>query len=949
MLQSSLTSRVSKPFKRMPLRIILVVPFVIQIFAAVGLTGWLSLRNGKTAVNEVTTQLRREVTSRIQQHLNTYLETPHLVNALSVDAIRRFGLWNPDDMSAMRSYFFWQLKQFPSVNYISFGGEKKEYAGAGYKPDDGTPVIEITDKSSNFINTLISVDNEGNPTQQKESNPNYDPRVRPWYKAAKKAGKPQWNQIYQYYIQANLGISASQPVYDKAGTFRGVVSTDLFLSKIGDFLQSLKIGKSGKTFIIERSGELVASSTSEKPFLKSSDAKEARRLKAIESSVPLIHFTAQHLTERFGNFTQINSNQQLDFMLAGERQFVQVMPFKDGRGLDWLIVVVVPEADFMQQIHANTRTTILLCLGALVLATLLGILTSRWITHPIFRLSEASADIASGQLDQKVEVESINELGILAKSFNQMAQQLQESFAALEKTNSELEIRVEKRTAQLKEATVAADAANRAKSEFLANMSHELRTPLNGILGYAQILKRSKNFTEHELHGIGIIHQCGSHLLTLINDILDLSKIEASKLELYPTDFHLPAFLQGVVEICCIRAEQKGIGFVYQPSPKLPRGISADEKRLRQVLINLLGNAIKFTETGQVTFKIDLLEETQLTSQSSSQNCQIRFQIEDTGVGISPEQLEKIFLPFEQVGDSKRRVEGSGLGLAISQKMIQMMGSRIQVKSQLDKGSVFWIDLNLPEVSKSIQEAPVFAQGKIIGFAGRQRTILMVDDRWENRSVIVNLLKPIGFAMVEAANGQEGLDKAATFKPDLIITDLRMPVLDGFEMMQRLRQSTQWKDVPIIVSSASVFDTDQHKSLDAGADDFLPKPVQVDNLLQKLKKHLGLQWIYEPTNEAQRIGEETLSFHSLLGVREGLHPPEQSLQTAELVPPPAEELALLFDSAMKGRVKTLLEQLERLEKLDNRFVPFVKELRQLAKNFQIKKIREFIKQYRLLS
>ena len=935
----------------MPLRVILVIPFVIQIFSAVGLTGWLSLRNGKTAVNEVTTQLRSEVTSRIQQHLNTYLETPLLVNAISVDAIRRFGLWNPDDMSAMRSYFFWQLKQFPSVNYISFGGEKKEYAGAGYKPDDGTPVIEITDKSSNFINTIVSVDNEGNPTQDKETNPNYDPRIRPWYKAAKKADKPQWNQIYQYYIQANLGISASQPVYDKTGTFRGVVSTDLFLSKIGDFLQHLKIGKSGKTFIVERSGEIVASSTSEKPFLKSSDAKEARRLKAIESSVPLIHSTAQHLTERFGNFTKINSNQQLDFMLAGERQFVQVMPFKDGRGLDWLIVVVVPEADFMEQINANTRTTILLCLLALGLATVLGIFTSNWITRPILRLSKASTEIASGQLAQKVKVEGIDELGLLAKSFNQMAQQLQESFAALEKTNSELEIRVEQRTAQLKEATVAADAANRAKSEFLANMSHELRTPLNGILGYAQILQRSKNLTEHEFHGIGIIHQCGSHLLTLINDILDLSKIEASKLELYATDFHFPAFLQGVVEICCIRAEQKGIGFVYQPSPELPRGISADEKRLRQVLINLLGNAIKFTETGKVTFKVDLLEETQLTLQSSIQNCKIRFQIEDTGVGISPEQLEKIFLPFEQVGDSKHRVEGSGLGLAISQKIIQMMGSSIQVKSQLGKGSVFWIDLNLPEVAKSTQEATAVAQGKIIGFAGRKRTILMVDDRWENRSVIVNLLEPIGFAMVEAANGQEGLDKAAECKPDLIITDLRMPVVDGFEMMQRLRQSTQLKDVVIIVSSASVFDTDQQKSLEAGADDFLPKPVQADDLLQKLKKHLGLEWIYEQTDEAQRIGEENLSPHPTLplGVREGLHPPENSLQTAELVPPPAEELALLFDLAMKGRVKTLLEEVERLEQLDDKFVPFVKELRQLAKNFQIKKIRAFIKQYRLLS
>ncbi|WP_347239495.1 cache domain-containing protein [Microcoleus sp. FACHB-68] len=251
-----------------------------------GLTGWFSLRNGTIAVNNVTSQLRMEVLGRIKQQLHTYLETPHLVNAISVDAIRRFDLWNPNNMIPMRSYFFWQLQQFPTVNYISFGGERKEYAGADYK-DDGTVVIEITDKSTNFINTIIKADKQGNPTEFKEVHIGYDPRIRPWYKTAKAAGKSQWNKIYQYYIQPSLGISASQPFYDKNGTFRGVVSTDLFLSEIGDFLQSLKIGKSGKTFIIERSGLLVASSTSENPFLKSKDGKETLILKAIESSVPL--------------------------------------------------------------------------------------------------------------------------------------------------------------------------------------------------------------------------------------------------------------------------------------------------------------------------------------------------------------------------------------------------------------------------------------------------------------------------------------------------------------------------------------------------------------------------------------------------------------------------------------------------------------------------------------
>jgi signal transduction histidine kinase/DNA-binding NarL/FixJ family response regulator len=962
MLHSSLTSRVSKTFKRMPLRVVLVVPFVIQIFVAVGLTGWLSLRNGKTAVNDVTTQLRSEVTARIQQHLSTYLETPHLVNTISVDAIRRFGLWNPDDMSAMRSYFFWQLKQFPSVNYISFAGEKKEYAGAGYKPNDGTPVIEITDKSTHFINTIVSVDTEGNPTQDKETHPKYDPRIRPWYVAAKKAGKPVWNDIYQYYIQASLGISTSQPFYDKTGTFRGVVSTDLFLSGISDFLQDLKIGRSGKTFIIEHSGEIVASSTSEKPFLKTPDGKQVRRLKATESSVPLIRFTAQHLAERFGNFANINHTQQLEFMLEGKRQFVQVMPFHDRKGLNWLIVVVVPEADFMEQINANTRTTVVLCLEALVLATVLGILTSRWITRPILRLSKASAEIANGQLDQKIKVEGTNELKFLAQSFNQMAQQLQESFTALEKTNSELEMRVEKRTAQLREAKVAADAANRAKSEFLANMSHELRTPLNGILGYTQILQRSKNLPEKEHHRLEIIQQCAYHLLTLINDILDLSKIEASKLELYPTDFHFLGFLQGVVEICAIRAEQKGVAFVYQPSPKLPAIICADEKRLRQVLINLLGNAIKFTETGSVVFKVNVLEDKEesvpksralpIPEETSSkprpkiQNQTIRFQIEDTGIGISPEQLEKIFLPFEQVGDGKHRVEGSGLGLAISQKMIQMMGSTIQVKSQLGQGSVFWIDLSLPETVKLTQSATVGDRTTIIGTAGKKRVILIVDDRWENRSVIVNLLEPIGFATVEATDGQEALDKAAEFKPDLIITDLRMPVLDGFEMMRRLRQSRELKDVAILVSSASVFDSDQQKSLDAGANDFLPKPVQADELFEKLKKHLGLEWIYSLPDEDPTLEDRTRSPDSTLAVpTQEPRSPENPLDTSNLVPPPAEELAVLLDLAKQGRIKSLLEQAERIERLGDQFVPFATQLRQLIKSFQVKKIQSFINQY----
>ena len=270
----------------------------------------------------------------------------------------------------------------------------------------------------------------------------------------------------------------------------------------------------------------------------------------------------------------------------------------------------------------------------------------------------------------------------------------------------------------LTEAKEAAEAANRAKSEFLANMSHELRTPLNGVIGYAQILQRTQTLKAEDRSRIEVIHQCGTHLLTLINDILDLSKIEARKTELLPTDFHLPAFLQGVAEMCRIRAELKGIQFRYQAAAELPIGIRADEKRLRQVLINLLSNAIKFTDAGSVTFTVSFAREGN-----------IRFEVRDTGIGIPPAKFQVIFQPFEQVSDAKRQSEGTGLGLAISQELVGLMDSTIQVQSELGAGSRFWFDVNLPEATEWVKTAQTDQHGQIIGIKGSRPKILVVDDK----------------------------------------------------------------------------------------------------------------------------------------------------------------------------------------------------------------------------
>lgn len=449
-------------------------------------------------------------------------------------------------------------------------------------------------------------------------------------------------------------------------------------------------------------------------------------------------------------------------------------------------------------------------------------------------------------------------------------------------------------------------------------MSHELRTSLNGIMGYAQVLERAQNLTSEQQGKISTIYQCGSHLLTLINDILDLSKIEARKMELTSTNFHLPSLVQGVVEMCQVRAQQKGIGFNYQWDPQLPLGVYNDEKRLRQVLLNLLSNAIKFTDVGTVSLNIRALEEEW-----------IRFEVQDTGIGMNDQQLTKIFLPFEQVGQGKEQAEGTGLGLAISQRIVEMMGSQIQVRSEIGIGSIFWFDVKMPGAGEWLSPEPVINYRQIIGIENRHPQLLIVDDQPENRAVIKNLLEPIGFRVLEANNGKDGLKKAMAQCPDVIITDLVMPGLDGFSLIWQLRQLQQTKDTIIIASSASVFAADQHQSLVAGSNDFLPKPVQISELLTKLQKYLGLKWVYAPDQQPSSS------------------PAKHSLKTRNelVIPPASEQLEYFQELAQKGNLREIMRQAENLEATDAKFANFAKIVYQLAQEFQDQEILTFLSTY----
>ncbi|NER83373.1 MAG: response regulator [Leptolyngbya sp. SIO1D8] len=479
---------------------------------------------------------------------------------------------------------------------------------------------------------------------------------------------------------------------------------------------------------------------------------------------------------------------------------------------------------------------------------------------------------------------------------------------------------------QLQKAKQAAEVANQAKSAFLANMSHELRTPLNGILGYTQILARDRTCTPKQKDAIQTIHQCGSHLLTLINDILDLSKIEAQKIELAQQEFHLLGFLEEISDICRIRATQQGLSFQYEVTGELPDVVQTDAKRLRQILLNLLSNAIKFTREGHIKLCIrgSLTRENQnnetaavITPPTQPWPYGLSFDITDTGIGIAPEKLEQVFQPFEQAGDYSQRAEGTGLGLPITQKLVTLMGGTLRVESTLGQGSHFWFELPLLGRQGSIAASLTTNHHDVIGYEGPRRSILVVDDRPDNRAVIFGLLEVLDFQLIGASHGAEGLEKAMQNQPDLILADLVMPVMDGFEMTRRLREQEAFQTTPIIASSASVFEFDRQQSRQAGYDDFLPKPIEAEELLDKLAFYLNLTWIKEtPPNKHIQSPQPTL----------------EKVPEAIVFPPP-EALKVLYEAALIGHIERITQEATRIKTLNATFVPFADQVLFLSNQF----------------
>lgn len=597
----------------------------------------------------------------------------------------------------------------------------------------------------------------------------------------------------------------------------------------------------------------------------------------LSSQLAMIHDTLGALQKKNPDWVYLGlinrAGQQLYPLLGARKQPVGsdlrtlVVPVKLLNEPLGTLTVVVNLAPFLDRERARHETLLLVQMAILLLVTLTGgLVLEMAVIRPARRLAQASRELAERRFDTPLPEAHDDEIGALVASFATMRRDLKsyhdellheigerkEAQERLRQHQDHLEDVVRVRTAELEMARDAAEAANRAKSVFLANMSHELRTPLNAVLGFSELMSRDAGVTPVQRERLDIINRSGQHLLGMINDVLDLSKIDAGSQQVRSEALDLESLIDDLAIMFRLRTDEKGLWFRLERADQVPRYVTTDAGKLRQILINLLGNAVKFTDAGGIVLRV--------RAGSDASAYRLVFEVEDTGCGIAAVDLDRVFEPFVQLGHGSQRQAGSGLGLTISRKLARLMGGELVVVSQADKGSIF--KLEIPAGRASAPAAAGQPASRVCGLADGEPhwRLLVVDDKLENRQLLMALLASVGFDVREADSGAACLELVEQWQPHLVWMDMRMPLMDGYEATRRIRALPGTAGIKIVALTASVFAEQRAAIIAAGCDDVVHKPFRATEIFEALERHLGVHYRYDASVvEAPAIVDEDLS------------------------------------------------------------------------------------------
>ncbi|MEL7641378.1 MAG: ATP-binding protein [Solidesulfovibrio sp.] len=955
--------------RKPPLRVLLTAP-VVALVLATGLgIGWLALSGGREAVGDAAGQVRAEVLVRVRQTLAAYLDVPGEVNALGVEALRR-GLLVPGEPRNVQRYFSAIVEANPSIAYNFYGTADGEFYGARRLGPRQVQIVragaETGGDSHNF-----AVTPDGDAGELKQVYKHFDPRTRPWYKAGAAAGGPVWTPVYRHFALGVPTITACLPAFAPDGGLLGVFGADYPLTRIHEFLRTIKVGRRGEVYLLERTGDVVAASSLETDRLLTPNPDGTyRRLAALDAGEAMLAAAVRHLRKAPGGLAGIDGPVLSQVRGDAGDLYVLAEPFRDGKGIDWLLVAAAPVSDYMSRIEAGMRQSLAVVLAGIAAAAWAGIFMARRIARPVERLAAAAGDLSRGQWDLALPAPRSRELASLSEAFGRMAGQLRQAMdrltrqhAVIVESNKTLEARVAARTAeltlmhgrlraifdaipgfvhvvdrelrvvdvgdnllrtlgiarenvlgrqcheafhgietacpgcplgeadgekavrvrpstpgeeallgrpflaysapildgggmvwghieclmdvselrqaerQLEAAKEEAEEANRAKSDFLAKMSHDIRTPLGSIIGLTDISLQSR--LPAEIHdNLANVLEAAQGLLELINDLLDFSRAEAKSLPLREEHFSLRGLLASVMRACVPQARAKGLRLRLAPQRSCPAVVRGDAARLRQVLANLLGNAVKFTEKGGVRLLVSPVAPPEGHSAGEGW---LRFTVADTGLGIAAEAVPTIFEPYRQAsGEIAARFGGSGLGLAICRQMVELMGGVIGVDSAPGRGSVFTFTVPLPAGERSLARPPSPPVRSLDTLRQGQRPmrLLLAEDNPMNVRLARALLSRLGHRLTVAGSGREAIERLAVEAFDAVLMDVEMPEMDGLEATRRIRAGEAGaarQGVPIVAMTAHALSVFRDRCREAGVDAFVAKPVDFGELADVLR------------------------------------------------------------------------------------------------------------------